>query len=114
MFKQTLPRYRPWPGNTVYLELHRNATERELNNPRLDAEQGYSLYNALVRWAIYEFEHRTGIEVYLLGRSGRHVCVEDTPANSRRYQQLKRLALQIERAVIADYNGYNPQEEGEP
>lgn len=49
MFKQTLPRYHPWPGQRSYLELHRNATERELNNPRLDAEQGYSLYNDLVR-----------------------------------------------------------------
>lgn len=111
MFKQTLPRYRPWPGNENYLELHRNATERELDNPRVkSAEEATALYNDLVLWAIYEFEHRTGIGVFLLGRSGRHVCVEDTPANSRRYQHLKRLALKIERTVIADYNGYEPED----
>lgn len=109
MFKQTLPRYRPWPGRQAYLELHRNATERELDNPRLDEGQGLALYTDLVWWAIYEFEHRTNTEVFLLGRSGRHVCVEDTPENSRRYQHLKRLALRIERQVIADYNGYDPE-----
>lgn len=110
MFKQTLPRYRPWPGQQAYLELHRNATERELSNPRLDAEQGLALYTDLVLWAIYEFEHCANTKVFLLGRSGRHVCVEDTPENSRRYQHLKRLALQIERTVIDDYNGYDPKE----
>lgn len=109
MFKQTLPRYRPWPGNESYLELHRNATERDLDNTRLDDEQATELYTNLVWWAIREFEHRAKTEVFLLGRSGRHVCVEDTPENSRRYQHLKQLALQIERTVIADYNGYDPE-----
>lgn len=43
--------------------------------------------------AIREFEARFGVELVTLGRSGRHICIEDTPANRARYWNLQRAAV---------------------
>lgn len=48
-----------------------------------------------VHWAAEAFKERTGVQVELLGRSGRHVCVPDTPQNSKNFRWLQRVALQL-------------------
>jgi hypothetical protein len=63
----------------------------------------------LLDQAISEYTTITGRELYLLGRSGRHVCVSDTPDNSRQYQWLKKIALRLEADLINEYNNYDPK-----
>jgi hypothetical protein len=109
MFKRTLPRYAEWPHNHVYLELHAHSTERRLDNPRIETNDDYDdLWGMIVRDACVDFQERTGVEVYLLGRSNRHVCVEDSPENSRRYQYLRRIALELEQVAIDAFNSAVP------
>jgi hypothetical protein len=103
MFKQTLPRYIDWP-NTPYLELHRERVEWQLDNPRLADDEWAIFWGDIVREAIADFERITHTEVYLLGRSGRHVCVADTPENSRRYDYLQRVALRLKEQCVTEFN----------
>ena len=94
---KTLPRYQN------YLELHDNRTCWKLDN---DISIADDLLYQLVEDACTMFEEDTGVEIYGLGRSGRHVCVEDTPENSRKYQYLKSKALKLEAWVIDAFNEY--------
>lgn len=95
-FKSTLPRYREYNGKTMYLELHANRTGYSLNNPETTEEE----FLDYVRQSVAIFEKKTNVDLFLLGRSGRHVCVLDTPENSKRYQRMKNLALQLEKDVV--------------
>lgn len=101
-FEKTLPRYRDY--GVEYLELHRNYTMWRLDNENLSEQDSEELYTALVLQAIDEFEDKTGVNVYLLGRSGRHVCVYDTIENSKRYNYLKRTAEKLEDLVVKKFN----------
>lgn len=100
MREKTLPRYREYNDVNSYLELHQNYTMWELNNDKLSDED----YNLLVEDAVRVFEDETGVKLYGLGRMGRHICVEDTPENSRKYQYLKKKALGLEKWVIDTFN----------
>jgi len=104
MFKRTLPRYREYNACEAYLELHHERVEWQLDNPRLANDEWAKLWGDIVRDAIQDFERITHTEVYLLGRSGRHVCVADTPENSRRYSYLQRVALRLTKQAIAEFN----------
>jgi len=101
-FQKTLPRYSDC--GVEYLELHRNHTMWRLNNENLSYQDSEELYTALVLQAIDEFENKTGVNVYLLGRSGRHVCVDDTAENSKRYNYLKKTAKKLENLVVEKFN----------
>lgn len=103
MFERTLPRYCDWP-RTVYLELHDQHVWWKLDNPKLSDDDAADLWGMIIRDAIVEFENITHTPVYLLGRSGRHVCVADTPENSRRYGYLQRVALRLTEECIAEFN----------
>ena len=84
-----------------YIQLHNNRTLWDINLANEIDEQHYSI---LLDNAIAEFESKTGQEVFLLGRSGRHVCVNDTEENRKNYSRLKRLALRLEKELIKDFN----------
>ncbi len=99
-FINTLPRYQEYNGDT-YLELHANRTLWEVDDVAEDI-----IYCEL-EFVIEKFVQATDIDVYLLGRSGRHVCVEDTPKNSRRYQYLRKIALRLENEFIRNLNCCN-------
>lgn len=91
--------YREYNGKT-YLELHDNHTMWNINK-----NFPWEVYEYQVRWACYEMEkHYKDLEIFLLGRSGRHVCVEDTPINRRRYQQLIEYATKLEQEIIDYFN----------
>lgn len=99
MRNKTLKRYTEYNGDT-YLELHDNHTIWELDNSKATDED----FIWLVNDAIDLFKRDTGVQVFLLGRSGRHVCVKDTADNSRRYQYLRNKALQLEEKVVRAFN----------
>ena len=102
MRERTLPRYYSEDFRKEFLELHDNHTwwEIEVENDIDISEE----YEWKVEEAIEVFERHTGVKIYLLGRSGRHCCVEDTPENSRRYQYLEKKALKLEQKVIDYFN----------
>lgn len=62
------------------------------------------IYVMAVEDAKEEFYGRTGTEIYLLGRSGRHVCVEDDVNNVLRYEYLKDWANRLEQDIIDRMN----------
>ena len=102
-----IPIYRPdpWNHNHYYLELHANST---FNDARIwglpdDHDFDYDFYGHLIEIAVDSFQEGSGVEVQLLGRSGRHVCVEDTLENRDQYEELRDLALHLEQRVIDGY-----------
>lgn len=82
-------------GRKAYLELHAmraplgpySGAYSEERDPHGDA------YNYCVGLAVEAFEHDMGVKVFQLGRSGRHICVEDTPKNRKRYVVLRHAAI---------------------
>ena len=101
-------------NNHSYLQLHDNHTLNQINVPDTsmytDAEID-EIYYQLVDSKIAEFEEETGLELYLLGRSGRHVCVEDTADNVLMYSELRDLAERLEAEVIYDMNHLGLEED---
>jgi hypothetical protein len=108
-FANSLKRYYPWPSNETFLELH--ARRITLNNSLVtDEDEQQCLWDFCVESAIEEFVATTGQPIYLLGRSNRHVCVDDIPENSRHFDRLQRLANKLCDEAIAAYNGYVPND----
>ncbi len=75
-----------------YLELH--ARRAPVGGYATWVTMDREVYDFTVACAVQDFEAETGVRVFLLGRSGRHVCVEDTPRNRRHYARLRKAALQ--------------------
>ena len=96
-----LPRYREWNDNTEYLELHANRTARRLDNECATEDDWYSI----VEPTIEVLQGVIGTPVYLLGRSGRHVCIEDNVRNRLNYWNWRRYALLYEQDAINEFNG---------
>lgn len=87
-------------NNKQYLELHDHHTIWSINK-----EFGCNAYSDAICCARMDMEsYFKDLKVYYLGRSGRHVCVEDTPVNRRRYQVLVEYAEKMEQKVIDYFN----------
>lgn len=84
-----------YSDNEKYIELHANHTAWKCNCPE-------SRFGFLVEDVVKQFEEETGVKIYGLGRSGRHVCVKDTPKNREDYAYLKHTALELEKDVIKE------------
>lgn len=82
-----------------YLELHDNRTLNYINKPF-----SYNDYADAICAARLHMNEHFGLNVYYLGRSGRHVCVDDTPANRDRYNSLVEHAIKWEREIIDYFN----------
>jgi hypothetical protein len=106
-----IPIYRPtpWNHNEYYLELHANHTLFEIDDDDFD----WDLYNFIVEQAVEDFVQESGVEVSIQGRGGRHVCVDDTLENRDRYEELKELALRLEKQVVVNYQTGGPDEDPE-
>jgi hypothetical protein len=92
--------YSPDFENKEYLELNDNHTLWEIDNEDFNVEE----YNYIVEDAMNEFSFRTDEELYLLGRSGRHACVEFTVENLLNYEALQEIQREIEENVIYEAN----------
>ena len=100
--------------NRSYLQLHDNHTLNQINIPDTDTytdKEIDEIYYQLVSSKVAEFEEETGLDLYLLGRSGRHVCVEDTADNVLMYPELRDLAERLEAEVIYDMNHLGLEED---
>jgi hypothetical protein len=93
-----------------YLELHDHHTIWDINK-----EFSYNDYADAICAAKLDMQERfKDLQMYYLGRSGRHVCVDNTPLNRRRYHVLVEYAKQLEQRVIDYFNNeyeYEPEEE---
>jgi len=87
-------------GYTMYLQLHDNHTLYDIDNPNFTDQDYYDLTMTVSD----EFEEQTGIEVYGLGRSGRHICVDLTLENLENYKDLVDTALELEKWFIEQAN----------
>lgn len=87
-------------GYGVCLELSDNHTLWDIDTPDFDDEE----YCFVVESARKQFEEVTGVECFLVGRSGRHVCVEDTFDNATRYFELCDVQRDLEESVINTFN----------
>jgi len=95
-----LPRYREWNDNTAYLELHSNHTAWSLDNEYATDDDWYNVVESTIEL----LAEVIGTPVYLLGRGGRHVCIEDTVRNRLNYWTWRRYALLYEQDAINEYN----------
>ena len=97
-------------NNHSYLQLHDNHTLNQINVPDTsmytDAEID-EIYYQLVDSKIAEFEEETGLELYLLGRSGRHVCVESNFSNAAKYDELCEAQQKLKKKYIEDIVDYS-------
>lgn len=87
-------------GSGVYIELNDNHTVWNLNNENKQIED----WQAIVQAASIKFENETGVELLLLGRSGRHICVEVTAQNILNYDKLKEVQERLEQECVDEFN----------
>ena len=85
----------------TYLQLHDNHTFWDIES-EVDPEDVYATLDEFIE----RFELQTGQKAYLLGRSGRHVCVDFTLDNLENYEILKETALDLEQEFINTVNAY--------
>jgi len=98
--------YSAWCNSS--LQLHDKHTLWKINNEDLP-DDFIELYSVDVTAYCDLFVTETGVEIYCLGRSGRHVCVDLTLDNLKRYEELRKLALEYEKCIIDYYNNYKDE-----
>lgn len=74
---------------------HLKLTNADYN--QLDISQQFYLDDAR-----FEFQQKTCVEVYLLGRSGRHVCVDNTFENAIQYEELCDVQSKMQDKYVED------------
>lgn len=74
------------------------------NCETLESDKDFEAYNLLCDEKKTEFEEIYQVEVFCLGRSGRHVCVRDDAKNRRSYANMKRTVNRLQREVIAKFS----------
>lgn len=100
--------YSDYNGTGTYIELNDNHTLWDIKAPEEYNDDGSfdDFYRDLISEACDDFKTTTGEELYLVGRSGRHACVEISLDNVLRYNELKEAQENIEQKVIKDANIY--------
>lgn len=87
-------------GYGTVLELNDNHTIWELNNENKSDEEWASIVNS----KLAQFEADTGVELMLLGRMGRHACVEPTYDNCMNFTYLQETQEKLEQEAIDEFN----------
>lgn len=95
-----LIKYYEFEGIT-YIQLSDNRTLNEITVDNLDVDY----YTAVVEEYLGKFEQETGVEVYQAGRMGRHIVVDNTLDNAKRYEELQEVLFRLEKEMINFING---------
>lgn len=90
----------------VVIELSDEPVLNRIDNPELDEITWMNLVND----SLAEFEDLTGVTVYTLGRSGRHVCVDFNLENLIGFDDLKDVVEKLQKQLIDDANNANLDE----
>ena len=89
------------------LELTAEHVYWKFYNPRFTDDPCFEdIYQMMVQDEIDNFKKKFGQDIYLLGRSGRHVCVDDTPENRERYFEMQSEVESQINGLIARVNEY--------
>lgn len=91
----------------LYLQLHDNHTFWNMGPTAYDDFE----IMAILDDAVEGFEKETGIEVFGLGRSGRHICVDFNLHNLENYDKLVDTALKWESWFIKQCDANPPKED---
>ena len=107
-FEELIKNAKFYVDNTgeVVLELSDAPVAREIDNQELDE----ITWMNLVDDSLAEFEDLTGVSVYTLGRSGRHVCVDLNLKNLIGFDDLKDVVEKLQKQLIDDANNANLEE----
>ena len=84
------------------LELHDIPVLQEVDNKLFD----FGVYDMLISETLDRFAAQTGVEAYLCGRSGRHVCVDITIDNLIDYTKLQKVAVDLAQWFIDEANDW--------
>ena len=87
-------------GHGTVLELNDNHTIWELNNENKSYEEWASIVNSKQA----QFKADTGVDLLLLGRMGRHACVEPTYDNCMNFTYLQETQEKLEQEAIDEFN----------
>lgn len=87
-----------------YIELSDAHVIWQLNNPNLNEEESEFVWSDIINDCSKEFKRIYGCDFYMLGRSGRHVCVEDTPQNRQRWYRMKMTIDRLQKWMVAQFN----------
>lgn len=87
-------------GHGTVLELNDNHTIWELNNENKSYEEWASIVNSKQA----QFKADTGVDLLLLGRMGRHACVEPTYDNCMNFTYLQETQEKLEKEAIDEFN----------
>lgn len=87
-------------GYGTVLELNDNHTIWELNNENKSYEEWASIVNSKQA----QFKADTGVDLLLLGRMGRHACVEPTYDNCMNFTYLQETQEKLEKEAIDEFN----------
>lgn len=95
-----------------YIELSDNHTLWQIENDKFPSDDyAAEEYNTQVESALEDFKAETGVELLLLGRSGRHACVELNYQNALKYSELAGKQNELEQRVINAMNSWEPENE---
>ena len=67
------------------------------------------LYSMAVQSAARRFMVEFGVPVYIVGRSGRHVVVDDTKENRKWYQRMVKYVREKQDEIIESWNHGTPE-----
>ena len=97
-------------GHGTVLELNDNHTIWELNNENKSYEEWASIVNSKQA----QFKADTGVDLLLLGRMGRHACVEPTYDNCINFTYLQETQEKLEQEAIDEFNAEEMNESLSP
>lgn len=110
-WQENVPLYRENRYSNNYIELNDNNIFNRLDfNGAIKTSDDeaifYEVYTDMVNAAAEKFERITGVPIYLLGRSGRHVCVELNKENAERFDELQDVQEKLEKEFIDEVQGF--------
>ena len=97
-------------GYGTVLELNDNHTIWELNNEN----KSYEEWASIVQSKQAQFKADTGVDLLLLGRMGRHACVEPTYDNCINFTYLQETQEKLEQEAIDEFNAEEMNESLSP
>ena len=83
-----------------YIELNDEHTLWKINTENITEDEYANLVDSYAGY----FKYDTGCDLYFLGRSGRHVCVDDTFDNIVNYDFLRNTQMNLEQDMIDEIN----------
>ena len=97
-------------GHGTVLELNDNHTIWELTNENKSDEE----WASIVQSKQAQFKADTGVDLLLLGRMGRHACVEPTYDNCMNFTYLQETQERLEKEAIDEFNAEEMNESLSP